>query len=190
MPQPTSRLVQIPRDALVDLLAEAGREETPEEFLNQQHLRAVIEKGDNFQKRARAAYWSRFWLALSAAVSLVSLFATQSREDLICVIVLGAMTVVEVKVYQWFLEGDNRAPVWGWYNQCLFSFLFLIYGSYHFLAVSEPSEIIKDLGPAVGSLYVNMSRLFYAAIGIGGAIGQFILALYYRSSIPHGKKPA
>ncbi|MEO6846757.1 MAG: hypothetical protein ABI443_04920 [Chthoniobacterales bacterium] len=188
MPQSPSHLLQIPRDALVSLLAEAGRQETPEEFLNQQHLQTIIRKGDSFQKRARAAYWSRFWLGLSAAISLISLFISHDWEDFLSVIILGGMTVVEVKVYRWFLEGDNRAAIWGWYNQCLFSLLFLVYGTYHFFTVTVPPEISQSLGESTGLVYVSIAKITYFSIGIAGAIGQFILALYYRRSIPSGIK--
>ena len=79
---------------------------------------------DRFARRARAAYGSRFWLLISAVVSWISFVMGPDVEGFIAGVLLTGMTVVEFRVRAFFLAGDDRAPIWGWWNQCLFAVLF------------------------------------------------------------------
>ena len=109
-------------DVLQALLKGSGQ--TVEEFLRAN--RAKIQIGREFQKRANAAKWSRLWLAASTLFCLIPLISGRDFEDAISVLLLGAMTCMEFKVRDWFLKGDSRAAVFGYWNQTLFAGLFLI----------------------------------------------------------------
>jgi len=178
-PLPSTRLVEIPEDALQDLLNGSGQ--TVEEFLRAQ--RAKILTGRGFQKRAKAAKWSRLWLAASTLFCLVSLISGRDIEDAISVLFLGAMTCVEFKVHDWFSKGDSRGAVYGYWNQTLFAGLFLIYGAYHFLAASAPQTMTDMLDASYTPIVLQLSKLFYGTVGIVGATAQYVLALYYKRSL-------
>ncbi len=90
------------------------------------------------------------------------------------------MTVVEFKVYQLFLAADVRGSIYGWWNQCLFALLFLIYGGYHGTFVTIPQELQGMVDEDSISMVRDLTRFFYYTIAIVGAIGQFWLACYYR----------
>jgi hypothetical protein len=146
--------------------------------------------GHAFARRARAAYWSRFWLFLSAAVSWVSFVMGPDVEGLIAGVLLTGMTVIEFRVRAFFLAGDERGPVYGWWNQCLFAALFAIYGWYHGTYVTiTPSlqhaidAVIPLYGLEEGDVAPMLSSyvsLCYYSIGVVGAVCQFWLACYYR----------
>ncbi len=133
-------------------------------------------------KRARAAYWNRFWLLLSTLVTVASFLMGPNVEDFISGVLLAGMTVAEYKVRGFFLAGDPRGPTWGWWNQCLFSLLFIIYGTYHGVFVHVSPEISDWLDPSLMPTVVSLEQSAYFTIGAVGAIGQFCLACYYRSA--------
>jgi hypothetical protein len=145
---------------------------------------------DRFARRARAAYWSRFWLVLSAIVSWISFVMGPDIEGLIAGVLLTGMTVVEFRVRMFFLSGDERGAVYGWWNQCLFAALFLIYGGYHGTYVTISPSIHQMLDSVVNlygldesdvlPMLTNDVSLCYYTIGLVGAICQFWLACYYR----------
>jgi hypothetical protein len=178
-PLPSTRLVEIPEDALQDLLNGSGQ--TVEGFLRAQQAR--IRTGRGFQKRATAAKWSRLWLAASTLFCLVSLISGRDIEDAISVLLLGAMTCVEFKVHDWFSKGDSRGAVYGYWNQTLFASLFLIYGAYHFLTASAPQTMTDMLDASYIPIVLKLSKLFYGTVGIVGATAQYALALYYKRSL-------
>ena len=173
------RLVEVPEDVLADLLKGSGQ--TVEEFLRANG--AKIQTGREFRKRATAAKWSRMWLAASTLFCLVSLIAGRDFEDAISFLLLGAMTCVEFKVRDWFLKGDSRGAVYGYWNQTLFAALFLIYGAYHYFTASVPQTATDMLDASYTPMALQASKLFYVTIGVVGATGQYILALYYRRSL-------
>ena len=177
------RLVQIPEEALAALLHAAGRPESVETFLASAEMQAAIALGEKLRRRARAAYWSRFWLFFSAAVSWLGFVGIWDVEDLIAAVLLTGMTVVEFKVYRFFLAADPRAAIYGWWNQCLFAFLFAVYGAYHTVYPVLPTlatAMVND--PDAIPILLQFDRLFYAIIGLVGAGGQFALACYYRAA--------
>jgi hypothetical protein len=131
-------------------------------------------------KRARAAYWNRFWLLLSTLVTVASFLLGPNVEDFISGVLLIGMTIVEFKVYTLFLEADVRGATYGWWNQCLFASLFLVYGGYHGTFVSVSPAIQEMVDPSMISSVTNIERLSYYTIGVIGAAGQFWLACYYR----------
>lgn len=152
--------------------------ETLEDFLGRST--AKIEAGKSYQKRAGSAYWSIVWLGASTLFSLVGFLSSYSLEDLLSTLLLGGMTVVETRVRKWFLEGDARGAIFGYWNQTLFALLFLVYGGYHFLHTEVPKELTEALGSQYDALYSQMSRIGYAVIGLVGGACQYALALYYR----------
>ncbi len=181
-PLPSNRLVEVPEEALQELLNGSGR--TVEEFLQAQ--RAKIRTGRGFEKRANAAKWSRLWLAASTLFCLVSLVSGGDIEDGISVLLLGAMTCVEFKVHDWFSKGDSRGAVYGYWNQTLFACLFLIYGAYHFFTASASASMMDMLDASYTPLVLKGMKLFYAIVGFVGATGQYLLALYYKRSLRAG----
>jgi len=62
--------------------------------------------------------------------------------------------------------------------------LFLIYGTYHyFTAVLSPDIINMVAGnPELAPVLLQTSKSFYIAVGIGGGLGQYFLARYYKSA--------
>jgi hypothetical protein len=174
-----SRLVSIPEETLAALLREAGRPESVETFLASAEMRTAIALGEKLRRRARAAYWSRFWLFFSAAVSWLGFVGVWDVEDLIAAVLLTGMTVVEFKVYRFFLAADPRGAIYGWWNQCLFAFLFAIYGAYHAAHPAVPSFAGTYVDPDMMPILIQIDRLSYAIIGLVGAGGQFALACYY-----------
>ncbi len=64
-----SKLVHIPEAALEALLREAGHPESVDEYLATTEVQAAVQAGNRLIRRARAAYWSRFWLFFSALVT-------------------------------------------------------------------------------------------------------------------------
>jgi hypothetical protein len=177
-----SKLVQIPEAILESLLREAGHTESVDAYLRSTEVQAQVETGRRLLKRARAAYWSRFWLLFSAFITCVSFLTGPNFEDFISGLLLTGMTVVEFKVYAFFLAADVRGSIYGWWNQCLFSVLFLIYGGYHGTFVSVSPEVQGMLDPSMLPTLVSTERLSYYTIGIVGALGQFWLACYYRTA--------
>ncbi|MGA3169503.1 MAG: hypothetical protein ABSE62_00675 [Chthoniobacteraceae bacterium] len=178
-PLPSTRLVEIPEDALQDLLNGSGQ--TVEGFLQAQ--RAKIRTGRGFEKRANVAKWSRLWLAASTLFCLISLISGRDIEDAISVLLLGAMTCVEFKVHDWFSKGDSRGAVYGYWNQTLFAGLFLIYGAYHFFSASAPQTITDMLDASDAHIVLQLSKVFYGTVGLVGATAQYGLALYYKGSL-------
>jgi hypothetical protein len=177
-----SKLVQIPEAILESLLREAGRTESVEDYLRSAEVQAQVETGRRLLKRARAAYWSRFWLLLSTFITCVSFLAGPNFEDFISALLLTGMTVVEFRVYAFFLAADVRGSIYGWWNQCLFSVLFLIYGCYHGTFVSVSPDVQGMLDGGMLPTLVGIERIFYYIVGIVGALGQFWLACYYRTA--------
>jgi hypothetical protein len=178
-PLPSARLVEIPEDVLQGLLKDSGQ--TVEEFLRAHQ--AQIQTGREFQKCATAAKWSRLWLAASTLFCLISLISGRDLEDAISVLLLGAMTCVEIKVRDWFMKGDSRGAVYGYWNQTLFAALFLIYGAYHYFTVSAPQTMTDMLDASYTPIVLKLSKLFYCTVGIVGATAQYVLALYYKRSL-------
>ncbi len=181
-PLPSSRLVEVPEDALRGLLKNTGL--TVEEFLLTHRVK--IQTGREFQKRANAAKWSRLWLAASALFCLYSLVTDHDIEDGISLVLLSAMTWMEFRVHEWFLRGDSRGATYGYWNQTLFSVLFLIWGAYHFFTATVPPEASDMLDASSATLALQISKLFYVIVGLVGATGQYILALYYKRSVRKG----
>jgi hypothetical protein len=177
-----SKLVQIPEATLETLLREAGRTESVDAYLRTSEVQAQVQTSSRLLKRARAAYWSRFWLFFSAFVTCASFLSGPNFEDFISGALLIGMTVVEFRVYALFLAADVRGAIYGWWNQCLFSALFLIYGGYHGTFVSPSPYIQSMLDPDLFPTIESFERLSYYSIGLIGALGQFWLACYYRSA--------
>ena len=176
MNPPPLKLIQVPEEELKRLLAANG--ETLEIFLKQSTGR--IEAGNQYQKRARIAYWSIFWLGLSTLFSLFEVLTSFGIEGLLSTLLLGGMTFVEINVRKWFLAGDERGAIYGYWNQTLFALLFLAYGAYHTLYPEVPKELNQMLGDDYDALFTQVSGPGYTAIGLVGAICQYALALYYR----------
>jgi hypothetical protein len=177
-----SKLVQIPEAALAALLREAGRPESVDAFLATTEMQAAIVHGERLTRRARAAYWSRFWLFFSAVISWLGFLGGWDFEDFLAAVLLTGMTAVEFKVYHFFLAADPRGAVYGWWNQCLFALLFAIYGAYHALHPTLPPEVGSLVDPDMAPTVLQFEGLFYAIIGLVGATGQFALACYYRAA--------
>ena len=176
------KLVHIPESTLEKLLREAGHAESVEDYLRSTEVQSALQSGNRLLKRARAAYWSRFWLFLSACVTWVSFLFGPDVEGFISGVLLTGMTIVEFKVYSLFLAADVRGSIYGWWNQCLFSVLFLIYGGYHGTFVSVSPDISGMLDPSMLPMVVALERIFYYSVAIVGAAGQFCLACYYRAA--------
>jgi hypothetical protein len=187
------KFVHIPEEVLAALLREAGHPESVEQYLAATGAQAGAVRHERLVRRARAAYWSRFWLTLSAAVTWLGVAGGPDVEGLIAGVLLTGMTVVEFRVYRFFTEGDARGAIYGWWNQCLFAALFLIYGGYHGTFVTIPpmaSEAMTYLnagGDGGGAdVLPNVTQLVqftYYSIGLVGAVGQFTLACYYRAAL-------
>jgi len=177
-----AKLVHIPESTLEALLREAGHTESVEEYLRSAEVQAATQAGHRLLKRARAAYWSRFWLCFSSLVTWASFVSGPDIEGFISGVLLVGMTVVEFKVYTLFLAADVRGALYGWWNQCLFALLFLLYGGYHGTFVSTPPEVSGMLDPDMLPMLESSERLFYYTIAIVGAAGQFWLACYYRTA--------
>jgi len=185
MPPPINKIIPVPREQLEQLLREAGSQQTIEQFLNRTEIQAAIQTNKLYQKRAAAARWSRIWLLASTLFSLGSFVSSPNPEDGIASLLLGGMTVLEFKVHSWFLQIDPRGPLWGFRNQCLFAFLFLAWGFYHYLVPPSAKELggmgLGELGMGdLTAMVQNLERIFYAVVGTIGALGQTILAFYYR----------
>jgi hypothetical protein len=143
-----------------------------------------------FARRARSAYWSRVWLLLSAIVSWISFVMGPDIEGFIAGVLLTGMTVVEYRVRAFFLAGDDRGPIWGWWNQCLFAVLFVIYGGYHGTCVTITPSTQKMVDFIVGlygleeadvqPLIIAYVSFCYYTIAVVGGAAQFWLACYYR----------
>jgi hypothetical protein len=176
------KLVHIPESALETLLREAGHAESVEEYLRSAEVESAALAGHRLLKRAQAAYWSRFWLFFSAFLTWVSFLFGPDLEGFISGVLLTGMTIVEFKVYSLFLATDVRGSIYGWWNQCLFSLLFLIYGGYHGTFVSISPDLRGMLDPDMLPMIVNLERFFYYTVAIVGAVGQFYLACYYRAA--------
>ena len=174
-PARAPKLVQIPEDALLCLLEKTGQD--PAEFFKVQNVR--VASGNACQKRARAAVWSILWLSLSTLFSALSLLSGFNVEDLIATVLLGGMTIMEIKVRGWFLAGDLKGATYGYWNQCLFACLFLVYGAYHYSAGAVSAEVAQVIGP-YSDTFLWASKASYAAIGVIGAAGQYLLACYYK----------
>jgi hypothetical protein len=170
------KLVEVPEAELRRLLENNG--ETLEGFLRRSTPK--IEAGKNYQKRAKSAYWSILWLGTSTLFSLICFLSSHSIEDFLSTLLLGGMTYVETRVRTWFLEGDARAAVYGYWNQTTFAVLFLIYGGYHVLHTEVPNELNEYLGGQYDALYSQISKMGYAVIGLVGGTCQYLLALHYR----------
>jgi hypothetical protein len=177
-----SKLVHIPESILETLLREAGRTESVEDFLRSAEILATVQAGHRLQKRARAAYWSRFWLFFSALVTWICFLLGPDLQGFISGVLLTGMTIVEFKVYTLFLAADVQGSIYGWWNQCLFSLLFLIYGGYNGTFVSISPDVRTMIDPDMLSLIMSWERFFYYTVAIVGAAGQFYLACYYRTA--------
>jgi len=177
-----SKLVQIPESTLETLLREAGRTESVEEYLRSAEVQAGVQEGHRLLKRARAAYWSRFWLLFSAILTWIFFLFGPDLEGFISGVLLTGMTVVEFKVHSLFLAADVRGAIYGWWNQCLFSLLFLIYGGYHGTFVSVSPSVSGLVDPSMLPQIIALYRFFYFTVAIVGALGQFCLACYYRTA--------
>jgi hypothetical protein len=179
-----SKLVHIPESSLAQLLREAGRTESVEEYLRSGEVQETLTAGNRLIRRARAAYWSRFWLFFSALVSWVLFFAGPDFEGFLSCVLLTGMTVVEFKVHAFFLAADPRGATYGWWNQCLFAVLFLIYGGYHgtFVTVAPSISAMADPDVLPISMITALYTFFYYTVALVGAIGQFSLACYYRAA--------
>ena len=171
------KIVEIPEDALAALLVKAGVEQAPAQFLAM--FKAQLASGRKFQKRAKAAFGSTFWLGFSALFSLVSFLISPNIEDFLGAVLLGGMTVVEIHVRKWFLEFNPKACKVGFWNQSLFAVLFLVYGAYHAMVASVPPALMELAGPEFSDAITAMSRITYGGIGIVCAACQFGLGLYY-----------
>jgi len=180
---PMNKLIPIPREQLEQLLKDAGSTQTVEQFISQSALQAAIQTHGLYKKRAKAAQWSRLWLFASALFSVGSFIFSPNPEDALAGILLTGMTVMEFKVHSWFLHADPRGPLWGYRNQCLFAILFLLYGTYHCVVPAPSRELAEFAELGDGDLVAMVQKLepvFYATVGLVGALGQFLLALYYR----------
>jgi hypothetical protein len=155
-------------------------------------VRGLTARDDDLARRARAAYWSRFWLVLSAIVSWLSFLLGPTFEGFLAAALLTGMSIAEFQVYRLFRADDLRAAAIGWWNQCLFAALFVIYGGYHGLFVTISPGLRQAVDTAlelrgmdetmmVPSLHDDV-RLCYFAIALVGGIGQFGLACFYRSA--------
>jgi len=176
------KLVQVPESALAALLREAGRAESVDAYLASAEVQAGVVLGEKLVRRAHAAYWSRYWLLFSAALSWFGLLSGWDAEDLIAAVLLTAMTGVEFKVYRLFQAADVRGAIYGWWNQCLFSALFLVYGFYHVIFATVPPTLATLVDADSLPMVVELERVVYGLIGVIGAIGQFWLAAYYRAA--------
>jgi len=68
---------------LETLLLQAGRTETVEDFLRSAEVQSTVQASHLLLKRARAAYWSRFWLFFPAFVSWISFLFGPDLEGFI-----------------------------------------------------------------------------------------------------------
>ncbi len=177
-----SKLVQVPETALAALLREAGHVESVDAYLASAEVQAGVVLGEKLVRRANAAYWSRYWLLFSAALSWFGFLGGWDAEDLIAAVLLTGMTGVEFKVYDFFRAADVRGAIYGWWNQCLFSALFLIYGAYHAIFTTVPPTLAAMVDADSLPMVVDLERMIYGVIGVTGAIGQFWLASYYRAA--------
>ena len=144
----------------------------------------------SLDRRARAAFWSRLWLVLSALVAWASFAFGPDLEGFIESILLTGLSVVEFKVYDLFRSEDLRAARIGWWNQCVFAALFVIYGVYHgtVVTISPMLQQLVDAALAAQgtdesmlqpSLHDDVQLCYYSIAVVGGA-GQFWLACFYR----------
>ena len=178
------RLIQVPEDVLKDLLRRAGIQDDPQQFLNSHKHKVTA--GEIYQKRAKVAYWSIMWLGFSTMFSLFGFVLYRDFEDFISLVILGAMTYTEFRVRKWFIEGDIRGSIYGYWNQTGFAVFFLIYGAYHTLT---PPELLSNpqLAELAGQELMNMvgmmTKISYALIGIVCGACQYSLALYYKRSL-------
>ena len=174
-PHRAPKLIQIPEDVLESLLEKAGQ--NPAEFLQAQS--ASIAMTNAYQKRAKTAFGSILWLSLSTLFSAGSLLTGFDKEDLITTVLLGGMTLMEIQVRRWFLEGNPQGARYGYWNQSLFACLFLVYGVYHCSAGTVSPEVAQAIGPYADT-FLWVSKTTYATIGVVGAACQYWLACYYR----------
>jgi hypothetical protein len=177
-----AKLVHIPESTLEGLLREAGRTESVDAYLRSAAIQGDVQEGQRLLRRARAAYWSRFWLFASAFVTWALFLPGPSVEGFISGVLLTGMTIVEFKVYSLFLAADARGAIYGWWNQCLFSVLFLIYGVYHGTYVTPSPEIEAWVDPSMMPMLATIERITYYSIAFAGGLGQFVLACYYRTA--------
>jgi len=174
-PDYVPKVVQIPEDVLLGLLEKAGQD--PVEFFRVQNLQVLA--GKAYEKRANAAVWSILWLSLSTIFSALSLVTGFNAEDVIATVLLGGMTIMEIKVRGWFVAGNPEGARYGYWNQTFFACLFLVYGAYHYCTGTVSSEVSQAIGP-YSDTFLWVSKATYAAIGLVGAAGQYWLACYYR----------
>ena len=177
-----SKLVQIPESALETLLREAGHTESVEAYLRSAEVQTAVQAGHRLLKRARAAYWSRFWLLFSALVTWFCFALGPDVEGFISGVLLTGMTMVEYRVYAFFLAADVRGSIYGWWNQCLFSLLFLIYGGYHGTFPSLSPDLRGMIDPDMLPMVMSVEQIFYYTVAVVGSLGQFWLACYYRAA--------
>jgi hypothetical protein len=175
-----SKLVHVPEASLEALLREAGHTESVEAYLASTEVRDAVRSGNRLLKRANVAYWSRFWLFASAAVTWLGFLLSPDLEGFVAGVLLTGMTILEFKVHTLFLQADVRGAIYGWWNQCLFAALFLVYGGYHGTYVSIPPEAQDMVNADSLPMLVPFVRLTYYSIALVGATGQFCLACYYR----------
>lgn len=177
-----SKLVHVPEAALEALLREAGHMESVEAYLASAEVQAAVQTGNRLIKRAKAAYWSRFWLLFSALVTWAGVLTGPDLEGLVSGLLLTGMTILEFKVYALFQAADVRGAIYGWWNQCLFAVLFLIYGGYHGTFPTIPPEVQGMVDAESLSTVLAVVRMSYYTIAVVGAAGQFWLACYYRAA--------
>ena len=176
----------MPEQALEELLRKAEKSNLTD-FLKQQA--PVIATGKSYMRRQRSAFWSIMWLSLSTFFALIALMFSWRFVDLLSLGVLGTLTYYEVKVHQLFRDGDPKGAILGYHNQCAFAVFFVVYAVYQSFSVTVPPELAQATSPAFSSLYVTGSRCDYAFIGLVCAAGQYMLAIFYRSTAPATTKP-
>ncbi len=193
-----SKLVSIPENLLAELLAQAGRTESVEQFVAALAQKGVYEELARFQKRAAAAVWSKYWLFLGSFIWVFSLLMTFSYDfqagvspdastivDVIGAILLIGMTVVEFYVCDWFKRADHRAIYFGVRNQCSFALLLFVYFIYQAIIYKVP-DWLGSFGGGIDSFdwLGPITRLTYIFIAVMTAGVQLWVASYYSRTLP------
>ena len=178
-----ANLISIPRQALADLLAAAGSNLTPEQYLASLPDMGVYKK---YASRTVTAAWSKNILLLVAVLSAIWVCLPMgfSIEGVILAVGLGVVTFFEYRVHRYFRDLNPEAPSLGYRNQTCFATAILIYGLYHaclpFQLPVDTQALIEEnnmIDPGTLRLCV---QAFYVFIGALGFVSQYGLAWYYR----------
>jgi hypothetical protein len=176
--------VSIPREALAELLRNAGSPLTPEQYLAALPQVGVSKK---YSRRAWAAACSKYGLLIVAVLGVV-LYPFLGDYLINGIIVIGLITVTyfEYRVHRYFLEGNPEAPSLGFRNQSIFAAAILIYCLYHAFAPVPLSHddmtMLEENNLIDPNSLKSLVRTIYLLVGIIAGGSQFWLAWYYRGA--------